>query len=231
MNAIDSPPVRVFVVDDHEAVREGLRRLVDAAPDLRVVGDAGTCIDALARIPATRPDLVLLDLHLPDASGEEACRRIREGANGAKVLVLTADDDPATARACRSAGAVGLVVKASRRGEILIAVRRAARGDDLFPEARPAAADEACATVEPLHGPTDEQRRVDELSELQRTILVDLSHGRTNQVIAQHLGVSEKAVKKQVTAIFAALGVPGRVGAAVIASRTLGVRIDQPVRT
>jgi two-component system, NarL family, response regulator DevR len=212
---------RIFVVDDHEAVREGLRTLLVTSDDMTVVGEASCRADALARIPATRPEVVVLDLHLPDGGGIDACREIRRTMPGIRVLLLTADVDPGVGRASFEAGASGHLVKSARRNEIVTSVRRVADGELLFDSAAVSEPPAADAT-----GPmTDDDRRALLLTEIEETILEHIADGRTNHAIAAQLHLSEKSVKKHISAILVKLEVPTRVGAAVFAARrSLGAR-------
>lgn len=220
--ADDAPaPRRVFVVDDHEMVREGLRRLIAAQDGFRVVGDAGTHADALARISATRPDLVVLDLHLPDADGLTTCREIVDRMPNLRVLVLTASSDPERRRATLRAGAAGFVVKSLRRHEIADALKRVASGEFAFGDDVDndlAVVDEAGEAGERADDDPSNDR-VATLTDAERRILRLIVEGFTNHGIAAQLGVSEKSVKKQVSSIFISLGVTSRVGAAVVAAR------------
>lgn len=216
--ATDGQGHRIFVVDDHEAVRDGLRTLIDGSDDLRVVGEASCVAEARARIPATRPALVLLDLRLPDSDEFTACSDILASLSGVRVLVLTATSDPESQRHSRQAGASGYVVKSARRNEILGAIRRVLAGELVF--------DDPDTTTPPARGTEYEPdvALVDGLTDDERTILELIVDGRTNQRIAAELGLSEKTVKKQISAIFAKLGVSTRVGAAVVATRAARAR-------
>lgn len=205
---------RIFLVDDHEMVLEGLRNLLDGHEGFRVVGEAGTRADALARIPATRPDVVIVDLRLPDGDGLSTCRDILVLRPESRVLVLTASDEPIVARQAADAGAAGCLVKTVGCQRIVDAVERVAAGGTVFDDAALAS-----DTIPGTSGTPDENDRLSTLSRIQRQILVLLVDGRTNHHIAEQLGLSDKSVKKHVSAIFVALGATSRVTAAVIATR------------
>lgn len=216
--ATDGQRHRIFVVDDHEAVRDGLRTLIDGSDDLRVVGEASCIAEARARIPATRPALVLLDLRLPDGDELTACSGILSLLPDVRVLVLSATDDPESQRHSRHAGASGYVVKSARRNEILGAIRRVLAGELVFDDA-------TAATPPPSTTAYDHDvALVDALTDVELAILDMIVDGRTNQSIAADLRLSEKTVKKQISAIFVKLGVSTRVGAAVIATRAARAR-------
>ena len=209
----DTPRRRIFVVDDHEAVRDGLRTLIDGSADLRMVGEASSCAEALTRIPATRPDVVLLDLRLPDGDGLDTCREIFARLPGTRVLVLTATADDESQHASKQAGASGHVVKSARRNEILSSIRRVLSGELVYDEFEP-----AVPTAAPTDGSLDDER-LRTLTASERIILDLIIDGLTNDGIAAELQLSHKTVKKQVSAVFVKLGVSTRVGAAVVATR------------
>ncbi len=213
-DAVERDVHRVFLVDDHEMVREGLRHLIDGRAGCRVVGDAGTHADAIARIPATRPDVVVVDLQLPDADGLTTCRDALALRPDVRVLVLTASADPALVRRAANVGAAGYVVKTVRCGVIIAAVESVANGERVFDVAM---ADEPSDEVGADPDPAEASLAA--LSGTERTILHLIVEGHTNHRIARDLGLSEKSVKKQVSSIFASLGVTSRVAAAVIATR------------
>ncbi len=214
----DGSVTRVFLVDDHELVREGLRWQLRACPFLRVVGDAGSHADAMARIPATRPDLVVLELQLPDADGLTTCHEILTRMPEVRVVVLTASSDAVLRRGARRAGAADYLVKSLRSKEIVDALRCVATGEATLAgrEGAPPEAIGGRPDEEPLEGA---ERLVATLTPMEQRILWLITEGRTNEQIARRLGLSVWTVKRSVSSIIATLGVSSRVGAAVIGGR------------
>lgn len=204
-------PLRVFLVDDHELLRRGLSDLLADDPGIEVVGEAGSLREALSRIPAARPHVVLLDVRLPDGSGVDICRCLRDSMPEVVVVVLTAYDEDDGARiAAEEAGASGFLLKQIKGEELVALVHRAARGESLFdaaaigraPARRPARSD-------PLGGLTGQERRV----------LGLLVEGLSNRKIGNRLGIGENTVKNYVTSILAKLGLESRTQAAVFGAR------------
>ncbi|GAA1993209.1 response regulator transcription factor [Isoptericola halotolerans] len=206
-------PVRVFLVDDHEIVRRGVADLLEAEPDLEVVGEAGSASAALARIPALRPDVAVLDVRLPDGDGVSVCRELRSTTDVACLMLTSFDDDEALFDAIL-AGAAGYVLKQVRGNDLLSAIRTvAAGGSTLDPRAarlvmeRMRAQDQPDA--DPLADLTDQERRV----------LALIGQGLTNRQIGAELYLAEKTVKNYVSSVLAKLGLERRVQAAVLATR------------
>lgn len=198
---------RVFLVDDHEIVRRGVADLIDAEPDLEVVGEAGTVRDTVGRVAATLPDVVVLDVRLPDGSGIDACRAVRSAFPDIACLVLTAYDDDRAMQAAILAGAAGYVVKDIRGQTLVDDVRRVAAGRRLLPAAT------VPATVERLtHDVRDD---VPELTLRERQVLELIAGGLTNRQIGDRLGLAEKTVKNYVSGLLAKLGLERRTQAAV----------------
>lgn len=198
---------RVFLVDDHEIVRRGVADLIDAEPDLEVVGEAGTVRDTVGRVAATLPDVVVLDVRLPDGSGIDACRSVRSAFPDIVCLMLTAYDDDRAMQAAILAGAAGYVVKDIRGQTLLEDIRRVAAGRRLLP------ATTVPATVERL---TSEVRDdVPELTMRERQVLELIAGGLTNRQIGDRLGLAEKTVKNYVSGLLAKLGLERRTQAAV----------------
>ncbi|SDQ08077.1 response regulator transcription factor [Quadrisphaera sp. DSM 44207] len=207
--------VRVFLLDDHEVVRRGLRELLEAEPDLEVVGEAGTAADAVHRIPAMRPDVAILDARLPDGSGIDVCRQVLSAGSGTAALVLTSYDDDEALFAAILAGASGYVLKQVRGTDLVDAVRRVAQGQSLLD---PTVTERV---LERLREGSSEPEELRELTEQERRILACIAEGMTNRQIGERLFLAEKTVKNYVSSVLAKLGVERRTQAAVLASRLL----------
>jgi two-component system response regulator DevR len=205
--------IRIFLLDDHEIVRRGLRELLEAEDDLEVVGEASTGEEALARIPPTRPDVALLDVRLGEGSGIEVCRDVRSAHPEIQCLMLTSYADDEALFDAIMAGAAGYVLKQVRGAELVDGIRRVASGQSLL--------DPTVTTrvLERLrHAPAEDERFAD-LSEQERKILDLLAEGRTNRQIAGELFLAEKTVKNYVSNMLAKMGMQGRTEAAVYAAR------------
>lgn len=199
---------RVFLVDDHEIVRRGIAELVDAERDLEVVGEAGDVRQALARIAATRPDVAVLDVRLPDGNGIDLCREIRSRHPEVVCLILTAYDDDEAVRSAVLAGAAGYVVK-DVRGQALVAdIRKVAAGARLLPAAAGRRVVESLAAAPAA---ADDPG----LSLRERQVLEFIADGLTNRQIAERLDLAEKTVKNYVSGLLAKLGLESRTQAAV----------------
>ena len=208
---------RVFLVDDHEIVRRGVADLIDAEPDLEVVGEAGTVRDTVGRVAATLPDVVVLDVRLPDGSGIDACRSVRSAFPDIVCLMLTAYDDDRAMQAAILAGAAGYVVKDIRGQTLVDDIRRVAAGRRLLPAAT------VPVTVERLT--KDVADDVAELTLRERQVLELIAGGLTNRQIGDRLGLAEKTVKNYVSGLLAKLGFERRTQAAVYgAEHGLGSR-------
>ena len=206
-------PIRVFLLDDHEVVRRGVRELLEAEDDIEVVGEADTAEQAINRIPPTRPDVALLDVRLPDGDGIEVCREIRSHHPEVACLVLTSFADDEALLQAIVAGAAGYLLKQIRGTDIVDAVRRAAAGDSLID---PALADRV---RERLRTPPAEDERLARLTGQERRILALIADGLTNRQIAAEIHLAEKTVKNYVSNLLAKLGMERRTQAAVFAAR------------
>ncbi|WP_024805611.1 response regulator transcription factor [Nocardia sp. BMG51109] len=206
--------IDIFVVDDHEIVRRGLRDLFGEAPDLTVVGEASTGAEALARIPAARPRVVMLDVRLPDYDGDELCRDLLAAVPGLRILMFTAFADEPSMIGAVLAGAAGYLVKDVRGPELLDAVREVAAGGSLL-DSRATAA--VMAALRAQAGWQDGP--LGELTDRERTVLGLLGRGLTNRQIAQRMFLSEKTIKNYVSRVLRKLEVQGRTEAAVLAAR------------
>ena len=205
--------IRVFLLDDHEIVRMGVRDLLEAEPGITVIGEAGTAASALARIPALKPDVAILDIRLPDGDGVTVCRDIRSKMPQLACLMLTSFSDDEALFDAIMAGAAGYVLKQIRGTDLVGAVRTIASGQSLLdPEAASRVMrrmrDQATA-ADPLAGLTDQERR----------ILALIGEGLTNRQIGDRLFLAEKTVKNYVSALFAKLGMQRRAQAAAYAAR------------
>ncbi|MFI6774715.1 response regulator [Nocardia sp. NPDC050412] len=205
---------RVFLVDDHHIVRRGVADLISAEPDLEVVGEAGSVSHAMARIPALRPDVVVLDVRLPDGNGIELCRELLNQHPEFRCLILTSFTDEQAMLDAILAGASGYVVKDIDTLELIDAIREVGAGKSLL-DNRAAAAlmaklrEEATAKTGPLATLTDQER----------TLLELLGEGLTNRQIASHMFLAEKTVKNYVSRLLTKLGVERRTQAAVLATK------------
>ena len=191
-----------MLVDDHELVRHGLKALIDAEPDLEVVGEAATAEEAVRRIGFDEPDVVVLDLDLPDGSGIDVCRQIQTLAPNSRVLILTAFADEGALTAARRAGARGFVLKRVHDFDLVDMIRRVASGDLAFDDAPD----------------TEIQRPKDpllaRLTEREKIILAQIAEGKTNREIADDLYLAEKTVKNYVSNLLMKMGIRHRAGAA-----------------
>lgn len=203
---------RVFVVDDHEIVRRGVAQLIDAEPDLEVVGEAGSVHEATRRIAATRPDVAVLDVRLPDGSGIDLCRDIRSADPAVKCLILTAYDDDEALRSAVLAGASGYVIKNVRGSSIVDAVRQTAAGGTIQ---APDVMLRASRSLNPETAPLAAGEIDPGLSLREGQILALIAEGMTNREIGERLGIAEKTVKNYVSGLLAKLGMERRTQAAV----------------
>lgn len=217
-DAAGRAPVRVLLADDHAAVRAGLRMVLEAAPDVSVVGEAADGASAVTNARALRPDVVLMDVRMPGIDGIEATRQV-VGEGLAQVLVLTTFDlDDAVFGALR-AGAAGFLLKSATPEELLSAVRRVAGGDGaLAPEVVRRVLDAAVAGS-PAPGELAPPSAVDDLTDREREVLGALGRGLSNAQIAADLVITEATAKTHVSRVLAKLGVASRVQAALIAQR------------
>lgn len=202
---------RVFLVDDHEIVRRGLSDLIDGVEGLEVVGEAGTVRQALARIEAARPDVVVLDVRLPDGSGIDLCRQIRSSMPEAACLILTAYDDDTATSAAVLAGASGYLLKNIAGMRLLDDIRAVSTGRILLD-----AGTVARAAASLRDGARDDDPRWGSLGLRERQVLALIADGLTNRQIGERLGLAEKTVKNYVSSLLLKLGVGSRTQAAVL---------------
>jgi two-component system, NarL family, response regulator DevR len=207
--------MRVLIVDDHNVVRLGLRALLNAEPGVEVVGEAGTAADAVRLVAATEPDVVLMDVRLPDESGIVACRQIRAQWPNVQVLVLTSYADESLVLEAIEAGAAGYVLKQVDTTDLVRAVHAVAAGDAVLD---PATTARVLAVVRRTQHESHSTAFHD-LTERELEILALVAQGRTNAEIAEQLVLSEKTVRNHVSVILSKLGVTNRIEAATYAVR------------
>ncbi len=204
---------RVFLLDDHEVVRTGLRSLFEVADGFVVVGEAATAGEALDRIPPTRPHVALLDVRLPDGSGIEVCREIRANSPEIACLMLTSYADDEALLAAILAGAAGYVLKQVGASSLVDDVRRVAGGESLLD---PGLTEQVLAK---LHQGSEADPLLASLTPQERRILDLVADGQTNRQIAESLFLAEKTVKNYVSNLLAKLGMERRTQAASYATR------------
>lgn len=202
--------IRVFLVDDHEIVRRGIAELLGAEPDIEVIGEASTATLARSRILAARPDVVVLDVRLPDGSGIDVCRDVRSAQPGIKCLMLTAYDDEEAMAAAVVAGASGYVLKDIRASGLIDSLRRVAAGDQLM---NPVLTAKLIAKLASRH---ETDPRLGSLTGREQQILALIAGGLTNRQIGEKLTLKEKTVKNYVSGILSKLGLQRRTQAAVL---------------
>ncbi|MBX0298931.1 response regulator transcription factor [Cryobacterium sp. 1639] len=200
--------IRVFLVDDHEVVRRGIADMINAEPDLEVVGEAATARQAVARVAATVPDVAVLDVRLPDGSGIDVCRAIRSANPVVQCLMLTAYDDDKASYSAVLAGASGYVLKDIRGQHLVESIRRVARGESLVQKAV------TRKVVTELTG-TAADSPASNLTTRERQVLELIAEGLTNRQIGDQLDLAEKTVKNYVSGLLAKLGMARRTQAAV----------------
>lgn len=206
--------ITVFLLDDHEVVRRGVHELLAAEDGIEVVGEAGTAAEALARIPAVRPDVAVLDVRLPDGSGVEVCREIRSSQPGIACLMLTSYADDEALFDAIMAGASGYVLKDIRATDLVGAVRDVARGRSLLDPVATA------RVLERLRGGGERKEgRLADLTDQEKRILDLIGEGLTNRQIGDRLHLAEKTVKNYVSSLLAKLGMQRRTQAAAYVAR------------
>lgn len=206
-----SDVLRVFLLDDHELVRRGVRELLEAEGDIEVVGEAATAAEALARVPAVRPQVAVLDVRLPDGDGVTVCRELRSRLPELACLMLTSFSDDDALLGAVMAGAAGYVLKDIRGGDLVGAVRTVAAGGSLLDAKRTAhmlATLREKPTADPLDVLTDQERRILDL----------IGEGLTNRLIGERMFLAEKTVKNYVSSLLSKLGLQRRTQAAVLSA-------------
>ena len=205
--------IRVFLLDDHEIVRRGVRDLLESAGDIEVVGEAGTAEEALGRIQATGPDVAVLDVRLPDGNGVEVCREIRSRRPEIQCLMLTSFSDDEALFDAIMAGAAGYVLKQIRSSDLIEAIRKVAAGESLLDPRS------TQKVLERLREGEEQDERLKHLTDQERRILALLADGLTNRQIADAMFLAEKTVKNYVSNLLTKMGMARRTEAAVYAAR------------
>lgn len=206
-------PIRVFLLDDHEVVRRGVAALLSAEDDIEIVGEAGTAQQALARIPASRPDVAVLDVRLPDGDGVSVCREVRSQLPNVACLMLTSFEDEDALFDAVMAGAAGYVLKQIHGSDLVGAVRTVASGQSLL---------DPQSTAKMLQRVRDRAARKDPLAALsdqERQILELIGEGLTNRQIGERMFLAEKTVKNYVSNLFTKLDMRRRTQAAALAAQ------------
>ena len=209
-------PIRVYLLDDHDVVREGLKFLLEQQEDIVVVGESATATEAAARIPALRPDVAVLDARLPDGSGIEVCRTVRAIDPTINALILTSYDDDEALFAAIMAGAAGYVLKEIKSSDLVGAIRTVASGRSLSDPAMTA------TILERIRNGPSTPDELASLTDQERILVGHIAEGLTNRQIAEQMFLAEKTVKNYVSSILAKLGLERRTQAAVLASKLLG---------
>ncbi|GAB3490674.1 response regulator [Flexivirga sp.] len=204
--------IRIFLLDDHEVVRRGIRDLLNIEPDFTVVGEAASAGQALREIVISQPDVALLDVRLPDGSGIDVCRDARSALPSMKALMFTSYNDAGALQAAVLAGAAGYLLKDIKGPSLADAVRSVAAGQNLLRD------DEVQRLRRSWQAPDTNDQRLRLLTPQERRILDNIAQGMTNKQIAETLHLAEKTVKNYVTALLAKLGMERRTQAAVFAA-------------
>jgi len=202
----------IFLLDDHEIVRRGLRELLEGTEGFEVVGESGSALEAARRIPALRPDVAIFDARLPDGSGIDACRQVRSVDPSIAGLILTSFDDDTALGAAILAGAAGYLLKDIQGNGLIEAIRRVARGENLLDPER------ARRVRSGWREDRDADPRLRSLSPQERRILNHIAAGLTNRQIGEEMSLAEKTVKNYVTSVLAKMGMERRTQAAVYAA-------------
>lgn len=211
--------VSVFILDDHELVRRGLREILVEAGGIEIVGESGLAREAARRIPALRPDVALLDARLPDGSGIEVCREIRSRDPSIKAIILTSYDDQEALTASVLAGAAGYILKQIHGPDLADAVRRVAAGEMLRERGQTVRVPGRSPSA---NGTSGGGHPLTELTPQEERVLDLIVEGLTNRQIGQRLNIAEKTVKNHVTSLMAKLHVERRTQAAVYGARVRG---------
>jgi two-component system, NarL family, response regulator DevR len=205
--------IRVFLVDDHEVVRRGVRELLESEPDIEVVGEAGTAAEALARVPAVKPQVAILDVRLPDGDGVTVCRELRSRLPDLACLMLTSFGDDEALLSAIMAGASGYLLKQVRGSDIVGAVRTVAAGGSMLDPRMTA------TVIERLRHPAGGDDPVAALTTQERRVFDLIGDGLTNRQIGDTMFLAEKTVKNYVSGVLAKLGMQRRTQAAALAAR------------
>jgi two-component system, NarL family, response regulator DevR len=208
--------IRVFLLDDHEVVRRGIADLLTQDADIEIVGESGSAVEAVHRIPALHPDVAVLDARLPDGNGIDVCRDVRAVDSTIQGLILTSYEDDEALFSAIMAGAAGYVLKQIRGTDLVDAVRRVAAGQSLLDPAVTA------RVLDRIRNGVEQPNELKSLTDQERRILEYIAQGLTNHEIAQKMFLADKTVKNYVSSVLAKLGLERRTQAAVLATRLLG---------
>lgn len=209
----DVKPVRVLIVDDHELVRVGLRTVLDRAKNVKVVGEADTVASAVAEAERVKPDVILMDIRLPDGTGVEACREIRATRPGIRVLFLTSYEDDETLLSAFVAGAQGYLLKEVAVTSLVETIHRVAAGQSVLDHG---ATERIRVWLRKLTEPAEAPDRSEPLSAQERRVVALVAEGKTNKEIASALDLSEKTVKNYLAHAFEKLHITRRAQAAAL---------------
>jgi DNA-binding NarL/FixJ family response regulator len=212
--------VSILIVDDHEVVRMGLRTLLERRPGFTVVGEAGTAQEAVRAARQSQPDVVIMDIRLPEGNGVEACREIREERPDTKVIMLTSYADDEALFGSIMAGACGYLLKQTRGQSLAAAIEKVAKGESLLD---PAVTNKVLERMRRLAAGEGDELSV--LSPQERKILTLISEGKTNKEIAQEVFLSDKTVKNYVSSILNKLNLRRRSEAAAFIAERRGRRL------
>jgi DNA-binding NarL/FixJ family response regulator len=204
-----SEPIRVYLLDDHEIVRRGIKDLLESSGDILVVGESGSAADATRRIPALRPDVAILDGRLPDGSGIDVCREVRSRNPEIKALILTSYDDDDALFAAIMAGAAGYILKQVGGNDFVETVRRVAAGQSMLDPAVTA------QVLERVRSGPKADPALEQLTDQELRILELIGEGMTNRQLAESMFLAEKTVKNYVSSMLAKLGLESRTQAAI----------------
>ncbi len=210
MSEENDAAIRIFLADDHAVVREGIRALLEQQADMRIVGEAGDGAEALARLPALAPDVLMMDMKMPGPSPVELIAQVRQRAPTCQVLVFTSYAEDSQVRDALEAGATGYLLKDSLRSDLVRAVREVAAGRAWL---HPQAQRQMLAWMRRPASP------IDTLTARERSVLLALAEGMSNKMIARKLGLTEGTVKGYVSQVLDKLGVADRTQAALLAHR------------
>jgi DNA-binding NarL/FixJ family response regulator len=213
MTAQGASPIRVFLLDDHEIVRRGIKELLESEADIEVVGESGLAQEAARRIPALRPDVAILDGRLPDGSGIDVCREVRSVDPTIAALILTSYDDDDALFAAIMAGAAGYILKQVGGSDFIDTVRRVAAGQSTLDPSVTA------RVLDRLRNGPRVDPELDALSAQEQRILELIGEGLTNREIAERMYLAEKTVKNYVSSMLAKLGLTSRTQAAIFATK------------
>jgi DNA-binding NarL/FixJ family response regulator len=220
---MEPKPVRIFLLDDHEVVRRGVAELLRSEPGFDIVGEASTAAEAVARIPALKPDVAVLDVRLPDGNGVEVCREVRSRVPGLACLMLTSFADDEALFDAIMAGAAGYVLKQIRGNDLIDAVHRIAAGESLLDPSATA------KVLDRIRRGEHTDPRLESLTDQERRILELIGEGLTNREIGERMFLAEKTVKNYVSNLLAKMGMERRTQVAAYAAK-LEQRTDDPNR-